>query len=69
MKRQEYERLAVMLQQVLSDRPPDQLVVRHAKGLLVALYGWLAKGRPAQHPGSLRVDSIRDCHPGFSQGD
>lgn len=69
MTPQEYERLAVTLQQVLSDRPPDQLMVRHAKGLLVALYGWLARCRPAHHPGSLRVDSIREGHPGLSQGD
>lgn len=69
MKPQDYERLAGTLQQVLSDPPPDQVIVRHAKGLMVALYGWLAKGRPAQHPGSLRVDAIRDCHPGIRQGD
>lgn len=57
----EYERLTVTLQQVISDNPPDNQIVRHAKGLLAALYGWMAKvGRTAQpvqaRNGSPRAD-------------
>jgi hypothetical protein len=48
MKPAEYERLTETLQQVIADNPPDNQIVRHSKGLLIALYRWMAKvGRPA----------------------